>query len=246
MLLFGEGEHLREKIAKICEGYRATIYPTPESSTTRRDMMTSVAMRIEDIDTVAHETIEHKHKLLVAAAKNVRGWQMKMLKLKAVYHQLNMFNLNVTHMTLIGEAWCPLAAIGKVRAALDKGTEASGSSVPSIVNVTTTNEKPPTYFRLNKFTEGFQQIVNAYGVGAYREVNPTPFTIITFPFLFAVMFGDAGHGLIMTVFAAYLVICERSLTKQAQGSEIFGMFFAGRYIVLLMGLVSDDYVTNCC
>lgn len=201
-------------------------------------MMTSVAVRLEDIDRVIHETIEHKHKLLVAGAKNLRCWQTKVLKVKAVFHQLNMFNLNVTHMTLIGEAWCPLRDIDKVRAALNKGTEASGSSVPSIVNVMTTAETPPTYFRLNKFTEGFQAIVNAYGVADYREVNPALYTIITFPFLFAVMFGDAGHGVLMALFGAFLVICERRLKKTAKESEIFGMFYSGRYIILLMGLVS--------
>ncbi len=36
--------------------------------------------------------------------------------------------------------------------------------------------------------------MDAYGVARYREVNPAVFTIVTFPFLFAVMFGEAVHS----------------------------------------------------
>ena len=33
-----------------------------------------------------------------------------------------------------------------------------------------------------------------YGVPRYKEANPMIFTIVTFPFLFGVMFGDVGHS----------------------------------------------------
>ena len=62
--------------------------------------------------------------------------------------------------------------------------------MPSIVNAIDTDEKPPTYFKLNKFTASFQAIVDGYGVPRYGEINPAAFTIITYPFLFGVMFGD--------------------------------------------------------
>lgn len=42
----------------------------------------------------------------------------------------------------------------------------------------------------------------------YQEANPGCFTIVTFPFLFAVMFGDWGHGIALLSAALYLILKE--------------------------------------
>ncbi len=55
--------------------------------------------------------------------------------------------------------------------------ERSGSTVSPILNMMTTKEAPPTYNRTNKFTQGFQNLIDAYGVSTYREVNPGAFTL---------------------------------------------------------------------
>jgi vacuolar-type H+-ATPase subunit I/STV1 len=55
------------------------------------------------------------------------------------------------------------------------------------------------------------------------QVNPAVFTIMTFPFLFAVMFGDFGHGLIMLLFALALVFSEKTLGK-VSGWELLGVW----------------------
>lgn len=41
-----------------------------------------------------------------------------------------------------------------------------------ILTAVHTKMAPPTFNRTNKFTAGFQNIVDAYGVGNYREMNP--------------------------------------------------------------------------
>ncbi len=40
------------------------------------------------------------------------------------------------------------------------------------MNKISTDEQPPTYNKVNKFTRGFQAIVDSYGVATYEEVNP--------------------------------------------------------------------------
>lgn len=42
--------------------------------------------------------------------------------MKAIYHAMNMFNLDVTQRCLIAECWCPVKDIPEVQAALARGT----------------------------------------------------------------------------------------------------------------------------
>ncbi|KAK3553165.1 hypothetical protein QTP86_031740 [Hemibagrus guttatus] len=268
-IIFFQGDQLKNRVKKICEGFRATLYPCPETPQERKEMAAGVNTRIDDLQMppqevqpllcllnqlggvecpcevladvdpqVLNQTEDHRQRVLQAAAKTLRVWFIKVRKMKAIYHTLNLCNIDVTQKCLIAEIWCPLSDLDSIQLALRRGTEKSGSTVPSILNRMQTKQTPPTYNKTNKFTSGFQNIVDAYGIGSYREINPAPYTIITFPFLFAVMFGDLGHGLLMTCAALYLVLRESRLSAQKNDNEMFSMVFSGRYIILLMGLFS--------
>lgn len=237
-IIFFQGDQLKTRVKKICEGFRATLYPCPEAPADRREMAMGVMTRIEDLNTVLGQTQDHRHRVLVAAAKNIKNWFVKVRKIKAIYHTLNLFNLDVTQKCLIAECWVPALDMETIQLALRRGTERSGSSVPPILNRMETLEDPPTYNRTNKFTAAFQHLIYAYGVATYREVNPAPYTIITFPFLFAVMFGDLGHGALMAAFGFWMCYKEKPLQAKKIDSEIWNIFFGGRYIILLMGLFS--------
>lgn len=60
-----------------------------------------------------------------------------------------------------------------------------------------------------------------------------PYTIITFPFLFAVMFGDLGHGAVMTLFALWMVLTEKDHTRRRPGNEVRGIKYLNKYINML-------------
>ena len=194
--------------------------------------------RIDELQQVIERTLQHRGERLGTMAERLHSWRTHVLKQKAVYRTLNMWNYDLTRKCLIAEAWCPVSKCEATQAALRRGTARSGAQVPSILNVIETDEKPPTYFRLNKFTAAFQAIVDAYGIPRYGEINPAPFVIITFPFLFGVMFGDVGHGLLVTLFAAYFVAREKHFMAMSDMNEILSYPWHGRYMLLLMGIFS--------
>uniref|UniRef100_A0A452TA41 V-type proton ATPase subunit a n=2 Tax=Ursus TaxID=9639 RepID=A0A452TA41_URSMA len=231
------GEQIGHKVKKICDCYHCHVYPYPNTAEERKEIQEGLNTRIQDLYTVLHKTEDYLRQVLCKAAESVYSHVIQVKKMKAIYHMLNMCSFDVTNKCLIAEVWCPEADLHDLRRALEQGSRESGATIPSFMNTIPTKETPPTLIRTNKFTEGFQNIVDAYGVGSYREVNPALFTIITFPFLFAVMFGDFGHGFVMFLFALLLVLNENH-PRLNQSQEIMRMFFNGRYILLLMGLFS--------
>lgn len=240
-MVFFSGKAVRSKVAKICDAFDANRYSIPEEHASQMAAIGDCRSRLEDLDAIMATTKAQSGEILKDVANNLLTWKEKIKRDIGVFHTLNMLNYDTSNQLFLAEVWCPESAQDDLRNALDIGKRRSNSQIPSILEEKPleAGDVPPTYYKTNKFTEVFQSIVESYGVAQYQEVNPTPYTIVTFPFLFAVMFGDIGHGILMTLFATYVVMNEVRLKAQGRRlNEFMKMCFQGRYLILLMGIFS--------
>ncbi|KAF3939898.1 hypothetical protein ABW19_dt0200084 [Dactylella cylindrospora] len=236
-VIFAHGKEIVAKIRKISESLGADLYPVDEDTNNRRDQIHEVNQRIDDLNSVLQNTKTTLLAELRMIAAQLASWMVVVKKEKAVYEALNRFNYDQARKVLVAEGWCPKSGLPLIQHTLREVNARAGLQMPSIINELQTNKTPPTHFKTNKFTVAFQNIINAYGTAKYQEVNPGLQTLITFPFLFAVMFGDLGHGFFMLLAALLMVLNEKHLDGR-KVQEIFDMAYYGRYIMLMMGAFS--------
>ncbi|CAG9329402.1 unnamed protein product [Blepharisma stoltei] len=233
---------MSQRLAKVCDTVGCKRYDIPAD----QEQIAADFMHNEnEINTNIEVSSRTKENILtilerMAAPRNsetdcsyIEEQRLFVLKEKAIYHNLNMFNLK--NNIFCGNCWCPKSQEQKIINILDEMAKTPGT-VPGQLREAENppeNDTPPTYFRLNDFTAPFQEIVNLYGVPCYQEANPAFFTCVTFPFLFGIMFGDIGHGLLWVLFACYLIYSRKSIEKS---ESLFKPAIPARYLFLLMGL----------
>ena len=235
-IIFYKSESIELKLKKICDAFSAHRYSLPDmdDASAVDKMLTENAQELVDSRTVLLKNQDTRYRLCQMLAKHTERWTWIVLREKAVYHSLNMFKADVSGM-LRGEGWVVAEAAEEVREAVERAHSSMDLAMPSMVgHVPQPWPTPPTHFFTNKFTYGYQEFVNTYGIPRYREANPALFTAATFPFLFGVMYGDVGHGLFLFCAGLYLLWNEKANDNAKLGEMGEGMH-AGRYMITMMG-----------
>ena len=237
-LIFTHGDTLINKCKKIIESLDGELYEVSSDYEVYKQELAVVNSKIKDLNQVIMHTDDRLMIELKEIASKVEKWKILIKREVSIYETLNLFNYDSTRRCLIAEGWVPYKDTNTVALALETLTNSIDSNLSIAVNLMKTNKTPPTFHRTNKFTEAYQSIIDAYGIATYQEVNPGLATIVTFPFMFAIMFGDLGHGFILFLAALVLVRWENVIGKMKNRDEIFDMAYTGRYILLMMGFFS--------
>jgi vacuolar-type H+-ATPase subunit I/STV1 len=85
------------------------------------------------LQNVLGTTKEHLRSNLNRVAGQLAGWQVKVTKIKAIYHTMNKFDYDDSRKSLLGQCWCPTEQIGNIREALVEGATRSGTGAQPIL-----------------------------------------------------------------------------------------------------------------
>ena len=243
IIFTGSAENvLLQKLLKVCEVFQASRYPVPKNSEISNEIN-----KIEEEIKLKKNLLSSIEKTLLDFCKSKNQYGLKpaykysLYKLyfdqeKMIYAALNKCIVRDTFID--GQIWIPHDELAQVNALLqnmfiqgEEGQNKQNKTSAYLEDIPFDEDiHPPTLIKTNEFTAAFQEVVNTYGIPRYQEINPGYFTIITFPFLFGVMYGDIGHGLILFLFSLYLCIFNKDLAN----SPLKAVLFA-RYFLLLMG-----------
>ena len=152
---------------------------------------------------------------------------------KCIYLNLNKCIAKGNFIT--GEVWIPECTFNIIQTELQKMAEQNDQILLPEFSDLDIDTQPPTFFKINEFTYAFQEVVNTYGIPRYKEANPGIFSIVSFPFLFGVMFGDIGHGTLIFILASYMCLNKNNIM---QGESLLKQGLKYRYFLLLMGFFS--------
>ena len=234
----GADDFLVEKILNICDIFNSSRFTIP-----KREEISSA------INALQHEIYEKKT-FLKTAETSIKdfikdkigsdGIPAKYDKYRLFFLQEKLVYINLSKCKNIGnfidgEVWIPEDKLKDIQNSLLKLTEKDPSKLTAILTEFDQNDKakPPTYLKLNDFTYPFQMIISEYGIPRYREINPGLFSIISFPFMFGVMFGDIGHGLLLSLLGIYLVLKSDEILRLYPSMKTLVKV---RYLFLFLGI----------
>jgi len=96
----------------------------------------------------------------------------------------------------------------------------------------------PVRFRNPKILFPFQRLVENYAIPAYGMIDPTIFVMVSYLAMFGLMFGDAGHGLVLVVVGVLGAVFSR---RQGKEESLFTLIIWCGGAAIAAGILFGSY-----
>ncbi|CAD8080250.1 unnamed protein product [Paramecium sonneborni] len=250
-----EQSSLKMKLMKVCDSFNRQRIEYPNSLDQLQRRMGELNQQLQEAKNLIEMTKHQLDQSLDELVQQKQGCNcsyfeyLRLYILREKYLYVNLNYLTMRGSIFTGYFWLPDGLEQIVEEKLRNAMRNNLDNYPTgQIQEMKPQYTPPTYFNLNEVTMPFQEIVNTYGIPRYQEVNPGLFTIITFPFLFGVMFADIGHGFMLFLCGIYIILWKGYLSKQQD--SIFNVMIPYRYLLILMGFfafyngfIYNDYLS---
>ncbi|MBN2104008.1 hypothetical protein JW835_08225 [bacterium] len=163
------------------------------------------------------------------------------IKREALKEQIQKYFRRTEHTYLIS-GWIPLKErdgfIKEVRKATQNRCVIEKHTADELTSVRQGKVQVPVQMKNYKVFKPFELITGAYGIPAYRTIDPTPILGLSFMIMFGMMFGDVGHGLVLTLLGIGFLIRGKSEMQKHAGlllcyvggsSMVFGFLFGSLF-----------------
>ncbi|ETO19988.1 V-type proton ATPase, partial [Reticulomyxa filosa] len=235
-VVFFLGNQLQRSLRRLCQFMSIQICYESDSEIPREVLLERTKTEGTE-DRRAHlATRNLLMKLMRDVSMQVKDWRLTLAQEHGILAMMNRFQSYQGNTVLRAEGWCASNQKERIQEILEIVVRDKGVGQAMMTELSPPTDKmPPTYFETNDFMSGFQQIVDTYGVPRYKEFNPAIPTIITFPFLFGVMYGDIFHGGCLLLGTLLLFALARF--TNIHKTPFASLYFA-RYVLLFMGIFS--------
>ena len=147
-----------------------------------------------------------------------------------------------TDRTYLISGWIPArdrdGFISEMRRATQNRCVIEKQSADEVISVRQGKIEVPVQLKNPKVFKPFELIIGAYGLPAYRTIDPTPILGLSFMIMFGIMFGDVGHGLVLALVGTALIFRGKTEIQKRAGllicyvsasSIFFGFMFGSLF-----------------
>lgn len=153
--------------------------------------------------------------------------------LRSVYYRIRkeavkqkmMQYFRKTERTYLLSGWLPLDKrerfINEIRKTTQNRCVVEEIPAEEVTSVRSGKVQVPVQLRNPSFLKPFELLTSAYGLPAYRTIDPTPFLGFSFLLMFGMMFGDVGHGLVLALIGILMAFRGKKRSFKHAGVLLF-------------------------